>query len=150
MNAPARPLIRRSLACAARQFAACAALCLSFGAHADEVHPIFCEVTYAGQTQRIEVLPTTEPYRVKPQSVGDRFLFKALHARVHPQTERLSIYVYRQDSQNAVLIQHIDRLPPFPAPPVGGHVDLFGEQHLYSGELERELIYQCRIMGRQP
>lgn len=113
-------------------------------------HRLSCDVTYAGHTQTVVAVVTREPYQVKAQSIGGRFLFKAMQVQTHAHTQRLSVYVYRQDGPQAVLIQHVQRQPPYPVPPPRGRVDLWGEQRLYSGELERELIYTCHLADDAP
>ena len=102
-----------------------------------------CWVTYAGHTQRIPIPITDSPYTVEAVEIGERFRFKALHVKGPDRVERIDIYVYRLDESNAVLIQHAQRTPPWPVAANGRRVDLVGEQHLYSGPLERELSYQC-------
>lgn len=115
-----------------------------------EAAPWACWVTYGGQTQRIDIVNTRVPYAVEPVSIGGRFQFKAVHVRGESLVERIDIHVYRQDASQAVLIQHAQRKPPWPTSSDATHVDLMGEQHLYSGPLERELIYRCGTGLDQP
>ena len=130
-------------------------LCLALAgptgqANNTQAHRMSCDVTYAGLTHTLAAVVTREPYQVKAQSIGGRFLFKAMQVQTHAQTQRLSVYVYRQDGPQAVLIQQVQRQPPYPEPPPKGRVDLWGEQRLYSGELERELIYSCHLADDTP
>ena len=104
---------------------------------------LHCDVTYAGQTQRIAVTRTDDAYTVPSVAIGGRFRFKALQVQGALAQPRVDLYVYRQDEDRAVLIQHVAWSAPLPEPPIGATVDWTGKQHLYSGPLERELIYQC-------
>lgn len=101
---------------------------------------LVCDVTYAGTTHRVQARPVSEPYEVPSVDIGGRFRFKAVMVQGAGRIERIGIYVYQDTEAQPVLVQHARYLPPYPR-----GVDLTGEQHLYAGPLERELIYRCRL-----
>jgi len=102
-----------------------------------------CHVSYAGATQKISICPTHEPYSHESISIGNRFRFKAIHVKNEKLSPRIGIYVYVEDKQQPLLIQHVQIRAPVPEPQNGDLIDLIGEQRLYAGPLERELIYRC-------
>ena len=97
-----------------------------------------CEVTYAGQTHHLKFEPTSHPYAAQPVDIAHRFLFKAVVLDdVTPA--HVSLYVYLQQEPRPYLLQHA----VYAALQSKGRLSFTGEQHLYGGSLERELIYQC-------
>lgn len=104
-----------------------------------------CEVTYADATQVIEARPVADPYAVPSVEIGGRFYFKAVLVGSPEQAERILLYAYFNVEGRPVLIQQAKYLPPFPASPKP--VSLTGEQRLYAGPAERELIYRCTLEG---
>lgn len=110
---------------------------------------LHCQVTYAGKTTELAVLPSTDPYSVASVSIDDRFFFKAVHVPAGQLEPRIAIYVYREGPQQPILIQHVQLRPPYPKADQGA-ADLLGEQHLYAGKLERELIYRCSLLPSLP
>lgn len=130
-----RALLAISLACSASVTFAC---------------QLSCEVTYAGATHLLAICPTQEPHQVAAVSVGDRFRFKAIHVNDDQLSPRIGIYVYLETPTSPLLLQHVVLRPPYPVPPAGGTIDLLGEQHLYAGPLERELIYRCSMKQETP
>jgi hypothetical protein len=104
-----------------------------------------CEVTYADATQVIEAKPVADPYPVPSVEIGGRFYFKAVLVGSSGQAERILLYTYFNVEGRPVLIQQAKYLPPFPASPKP--VPLTGEQRLYAGPAERELIYRCTLEG---
>lgn len=99
-----------------------------------------CELTYAGATQTLTAQPVSDPYAVPSVGIGGRFRFKAVMAGSAAAVTSINIYAYLETASQPVPIQHARYLPPF-APA------LTGEQHLYAGPLERELIYRCVLEG---
>jgi hypothetical protein len=104
-----------------------------------------CEVTYADATQVIEAKPVADPYPVPSVEIGGRFYFKVVLVGSSGQVERILLYTYFNVEGRPVLIQQAKYLPPFPASPKP--VPLTGEQRLYAGPAERELIYRCTLEG---
>ena len=117
---------------------------------AQDLPRLRCEVTYAGALQVVEVGPRTEPYDAPAVDIGGRFHFKPVVVQGPERIARIGIYVYVDTPRQPLLIQHALYLPPYPAGPVGAPVDLTGEQRLYAGPLERELIYRCQLSGGRP
>ncbi len=109
-----------------------------------------CDVTYAGATQHIAICPTQEPYQIAAIHIGERFQFKGIHVKEGHLSPRIGIYVYLDTQPSPLLLQHVVIRPPYPAVPAGASVDLLGEQHLYAGPLERELIYRCTLSQDTP
>ena len=107
-----------------------------------------CAVTYAGSTQTIEATPVADPYPVASVDIGGRFWFKPVVVGQGGRVDYVKLYAYLDTASQPVLIQEAKYLPPFASaqPPVS----LTGEQHLYAGHLERELIYNCTLIGVQP
>lgn len=106
-----------------------------------------CALTYAGATQLLQARPTTDPYGVASVDVGGRFWFKAVLVGEGNRLDYVSLYAYLDTSRQPLLIQQAKYRPPFVGPQ---RHDLTGQQHLYAGALERELIYQCSLQGVQP
>jgi hypothetical protein len=115
-------------------------------AHAQPV--LRCEVTYAGTTHVIQATPTTDPYAVEPVDIAERFLFKVVLSATEKQLDHALIYVYLQQAPRPVLLQQAKYFGPFKS---SKHAYLLtGEQHVYGGPIERELIYQCWLSGIKP
>lgn len=115
-------------------------------AHAQPV--LRCEVTYAGTTHVIQATPTTDPYAVEPVDIAERFLFKVVLSTTGKQLDHALIYVYLQQAPRPVLLQQAKYFGPFKS---SKHAYLLtGEQHVYGGPIERELIYQCWLSGIKP
>jgi len=113
---------------------------------------LLCNVTYGGASQLIQATPVKDPYPVPSVDIDGTFRFKAVMVGSSEQPDRIVLYTYfNADTATGVhpkLIQQIKYLPPFkvsvaPYP-------LTGEQRLYAGTLERELIYSCTLEGVQP
>jgi len=111
-----------------------------------------CDLTYAGDTQSIEATPVTDPYIVPSIDIGGRFRFKAVMVGSTAQLDRVVLYAYFNADAEAgtqpLLIQQVKYLPPFKASTTP--YPLTGEQRLYAGTAERELIYSCTLEGVQP
>lgn len=107
-------------------------------------------MTYGGALQVIEARPTGQPYEAPSFDIAGRFHFKPVLVQGAGLVERIAIYVYGQTPRQPVLIQHARFLPPYPQAPPGQPVEMTGEQRLYAGPLERELIYRCQLVGGQP
>jgi hypothetical protein len=113
---------------------------------------LHCNVTYAGATQSIEASPVTDPYPVPSVDISGRFRFKAVMVGNAAQLDRIVLYAYFNAHTDAgtqpTLIQQVKYLPPFKASTMP--YPLTGEQRLYAGTAERELIYSCTLEGVQP
>ncbi len=107
-----------------------------------------CHLSYAGSTQQIEVRPEADPYPVASIDIGGRFRFKAVMVGDVAHVDYIKLYTYLDTSRQPILVQETKYLPPFLATPTP--YQLTGEQHLYAGPVERELIYNCTLEGVQP
>jgi hypothetical protein len=107
-----------------------------------------CQVSYAGTTHTIEATPVANPYPVPSVDIGGRFRFKAVMVGSAERVDYIKLYAYLDARRQPILIQEAKYLPPYPpAAPPATAVLLTGEQHLYAGAVERELIYRCTLEG---
>ena len=104
-----------------------------------------CELTYAGATQTVQTFPVQDPYAVAAEDVRGRFRFKAVMVGTGERIDRINIYVYQNTPQQPVIVQQAKYLPPFHWSADGLPLPLTGQQHLYAGPMERELIYSCAL-----
>ena len=107
-----------------------------------------CGVTYAGSTHAIETGPVADPYPVASADIGGRFRFKAVMVGNDAHVDYIKLYAYLDTRRQPLLIQEVSFLPPFKA--TATPYLLTGEQRLYAGPAERELIYSCTLEGIQP
>lgn len=107
-----------------------------------------CHVSYAGTTHVVEARPVADPYPVASVDIGGRFWFKAIMVGDANRVDRVLLYVYLDTRKQPILIQEAKYLPPYQTSATP-HV-LTGEQHLYGGPVERELIYSCTLQGVAP
>jgi hypothetical protein len=107
-----------------------------------------CHVTYAGSTQVVEARPVADPYPVASVDIGGRFWFKAVMVGTARKVESIALYAYLDTPRQPVLIHQALHLPPYTAS--AKPYPLTGQQHLYAGPVERELIYHCTLQGVQP
>jgi hypothetical protein len=124
-----------------------------FSPHSALAEPLLrCNVTYAGTTQSIEATPVTDPYSVPSVDIGGRFRFKAVMVGNTAQLDRIVLHAYfnahTATGVQPTLIQQVKYLSPFIAS--AAPYPLSGEQRLYAGAAERELIYSCTLEGVQP
>jgi hypothetical protein len=121
--------------------AACA-----LNAHAAAV--LRCEVSYAGTTHHITARPVADPYGVESVDIGGRFFFKPVVVGRGSRVDYVLLYTYLDQDPRPVMVQEAKYLPPFRS---GKKPYLLtGEQHLYAGPVERELIYSCWLSGVAP
>jgi hypothetical protein len=104
-----------------------------------------CDVTYAGSTTVIETRPVADPYPVASTDIGGRFRFKSIMVGDSTRVDYIKLYAYLDTSRQPLLIQEVTYRPPFKATPKP--YPLTGEQHLFAGPVERELIYSCTLAG---
>ncbi len=109
-----------------------------------------CDVSYAGASRTLVATPVADPYSVPTEDIRGRFRFKAVVVGSSQQTQRINLYVYQSTPQQTVLVQQAKYLPPFVWPADGSPLPLTGQQHLYVGPMERELIYQCSLHQGKP
>ena len=107
-----------------------------------------CEVTYAGQTEVFTAQPVSDPYTVQAVSVGERFFFKMVMVNRNAQLDRIMLYAYLDQEPRPVMVQASQYSAPFRV--TAQPYLLTGEQRLYAGPVERELIYRCWLGGVKP
>jgi hypothetical protein len=105
-----------------------------------------CQVTYAGTTHSVVAGPVPDPYPVPSVDIGGRFRFKPILVGSAQQVDRVLIYAYLVDGPQSLLIHQTKFLPPFAV----SAQPLTGQQRLYAGPLERELMYSCTLHGGTP
>lgn len=129
-----------------------ALLCLCGGlpsnANASAAPLLRCEVSYAGVVYPVVARPVSDPYPVESVAIGERFAFKAVIVGTDTKLERIVLYVYAGSPSRLVMIQEAKYLPPYRV--TQQPHSLTGEQRLYAGPMERELIYQCTLEGVAP
>lgn len=140
-----RPAHLRKTAC---QSAWLLCVCLLFTPVAHAKPYLRCEVTYAGLTHEIVAHPVANPYLVKPVDIAERFSFKVVMASRKKKLEHVLIYTYLNQDTRPLLVQQVKYTRPFQTLP--NPYLLTGEQHVYAGPIERELIYRCWLGGSQP
>lgn len=107
-----------------------------------------CLVTYAGATQTVLARTVADPYSVPSVDIGGRFGFKAVMVGDATQVSRIVLYAYQDTKPHPVLVHLAKYLPPYPR--TVQPWALTGQQHVYAGPLERELIYRCTLEGLAP
>jgi hypothetical protein len=107
-----------------------------------------CQVTYAGSTHTVLARPVADPYPVPSVDIGGRFGFKAVMVGDAGHVSRILLYAYQDATPHPVLIHQAKYLPPYPRSAQPWPIT--GQQHLYAGPLERELIYSCTLEGLAP
>jgi hypothetical protein len=107
-----------------------------------------CQVAYAGTTHTIEASPVADPYPVPSVDIGGRFRFKAVMVGTNSRVNRILLYAYLDTKRQPILLQEAKYLPPYTVSETP--YPLTGEQHLYAGVVERELIYSCTLQGIPP
>ena len=106
---------------------------------------LHCEVSYAGTTHVAQARPVADPYSVPSVAIGGRFYFKAVMVGKPAHVDYIKLYAYLDTAQQPLLVQQATYLPPFPSGPEPRA--LTGEQHVFAGPVERELMYQCTLHG---
>ena len=126
----------------------CLAVFLFAGVAAHAAPLLRCEVTYAGTTQVIETRPAADAYEVKPVDIAGRFLFKVVMSAPKGKLNYVLIYTYLQQEPRPLLLQQAKYFAPVKQST--RPFLLTGEQHIYGGPIERELIYRCNLQGDKP
>ena len=136
------------MSCGTPGWAACALAFTTLYVNAGAAPLLRCDVTYAGSTQTIEARPVANPYPVPSVDIGGRFRFKAVVVGDDTNVERILLYTYLDAKRQPLLVQQAKYLPPYPV--TTRPYPLTGEQHVYAGVAERELIYSCTLEGVAP
>ena len=101
---------------------------------------IACDAEYGGKAERIIVRPAADAFSFQSVTLEDRFRFQAQWL---PQRSKLKTFLYERHGRSFVLLHASEYpLPPSACPKEG--LD-FGLNKVYASELEREVLYQCRM-----
>jgi len=108
------------------------------------VPAIECVTTYGGQSRSLTVEPTSDPYRVTPINIADRFDFKAVLVMEANHTALLNLYTYGRGERGSFLIHEMKTVLRLPSATraSAGRFGFTGEQIIYDHN-ERELRYWC-------
>lgn len=107
---------------------------------------LLCEVSYAGTTHQVLSERIDDPYMAPLHDIGGRFRFKSVLLGSQKQIETIKLYAYFQTREKDILIHEAIYRAPFlhlPKQTKTQRTALTPVNHLYAGEVERELIYQC-------
>lgn len=104
-----------------------------------------CDLSYAGSTHHIKANIIDNPYLAEIHDVGGRFSFKAVMLSSKGKLSAIKLYAYLQGRDKDFPIHEAIFLPPFPLAnsKTKQAIALTPINHLYAGEVERELLYQC-------
>lgn len=106
-----------------------------------------CEVSYAGTTHIIETSFIQDPYLAPIHDIGGRFSFKAVMVGVNKKIDYIKLYAYLQGRElDTPIHQATYRKPIYMSNTMKA---LTPFNHLYAGEVEREMQYQCFLGGKQ-
>ncbi|MFZ6820190.1 hypothetical protein [Undibacterium sp. Ji22W] len=104
-----------------------------------------CDVTYAGTTQRIDTRLSSDPYAAEIYDIGGRFSFKAvmIGSKHNSSIHYIKLYAYLQGREFDIPIHQATFKAPIRISKTMRALTPFN--HLYAGEVERELQYQCYL-----
>lgn len=102
-----------------------------------------CHVTYADQTTIVKTRIQHSPYEIETVDIGGRFTFKAAMIGSKNKINYIALYTYFQASPKDLPIHEAIYRGPFK---LTHKAQALGpENHLYAGEVERELKYHCEL-----
>ena len=116
---------------------------LSACASAGAAPLLHCEVTYAGNTHRLEAAIGGDPYTTESIDIDGRFRFKTVILGTAQKIEAIKLYAYYETRKQPVLIEEAKYLPPFANS--DSPYALTGLHMLYAPPLGRELQYGCAL-----
>jgi hypothetical protein len=108
------------------------------GAH----RSLTCTTLYGGEATSVSVAPTSDPYSVAPQQLGERFAWRAVYVTEPADQATLSIYAYALTDDHPTLIHEAKYQPPYPRGDNGTH-GFTGLQSVYEARNGGELQYWC-------
>ncbi|WMW79167.1 hypothetical protein RF679_10950 [Undibacterium cyanobacteriorum] len=100
-------------------------------------------MSYADQTTVVKTRLQQSPYAIEPVDIGGRFTFKAAMVGDKDKINYIALYTYFQASPKDLPIHEAIYRGPFK--PTHKAQTLGPENHLYAGEVERELKYNCEL-----
>ncbi|NOT68690.1 MAG: hypothetical protein HOP04_10300 [Methylophilaceae bacterium] len=104
---------------------------------------VICDIEYAGSVTSIKPEANNDPYQFTNIDLQGGFRFSA---QLLPELNKLKTYVYHQSKNRYVLIQAAEYGIEQKACLESEH--RFGLNKVYSAQLERELLFQCRLSCR--
>lgn len=104
---------------------------------------VTCTLDYGGESQTVLVQATSDPYRVLPHKVDDRFEFKAVYVTLPADVAVLDLYTYFVFDRGPVILEQTKYRPPFPRNSAGPGGTFTGDHYVY-GPAGQELRYSCR------
>lgn len=117
----------------------------SLPAKAEKIPQLTCDLSYAGSVHHIKANIIDNPYLAEIHDIGGRFSFKAVMLGKAGKLSTIKLYAYLQGRDKDFPIHEAIFLAPFPLS--NGQANkafaLTPINHLYAGEVERELMYQC-------
>lgn len=108
-----------------------------------------CHIDQGGITKQMDVVAVADPYSVAATDINGRFRFKAVVIGDAEHIEYIKLYVYSQTRRQPMLIHQATYLAPVVSRD-GRPAALKGINHVYSPQLERELIYRCALLENAP
>ena len=108
-----------------------------------------CKIVQGGRTLDFETRPVQDPYQVPLLDINGRFLFKMVLVADAEKVDYVKLYAYDNSGRQPVLVQYARYLRPR-ALATENDASLTGIQTVYSAWLEREMQYQCALVGGQP
>jgi hypothetical protein len=119
----------------------------AYAANATASPILRCEVSYAGTTHTIDTSFIQDPYLAPMHDIGGRFSFKAVMMGTNKKIDYIKLYAYLQGRELDIPIHQATYRKPI-------HTNktmkvLTPINHLYAGEVEREMQYQCFLGGNQ-
>jgi hypothetical protein len=115
-------------------------------AHAVQAAPLLrCTASYYGVPVTIDARITADPYDVPSVDIDGRFRFKAVMVGEKNKIEYIKLYAYFQAETRDIPIHQTTYLPPFKLS--SKPIPLTPLNHLYAGDYERELQYQCTLQN---
>jgi hypothetical protein len=107
-----------------------------------------CDVSYAGTTHKLKATPTADPYTVQAYDIGGRFFFKMVLTETNAKLDHVLIYACLTKNPDPSSCNRQSTWAHFQ--PMRRLYLLTGEQHVYGGPIERELIYSCWLSTATP
>ncbi|MBK1680247.1 hypothetical protein CKO20_07680 [Rhodocyclus tenuis] len=110
---------------------------------------LHCLIEQNGSSQTHTFAPVSNPYRVAPLDISERFRFKAVVIGDEQHVDYIKLYTYYQTKRRPELLHEVHYRAPVAttAPTVDA---LSGQVSLYSPDLGREIRYACALREEAP
>lgn len=111
---------------------------------------LHCRFHYATMSRIINFKASANPYQQSSVDLFERFRFKSYLQANKNALEQINLYVYYYpNGKTAPILLSETKYKIAHEQITAKHSSLTGEQHIYTPEKQRELIYQCNIIERQ-